>query len=69
MSTFLLNFPLPEPKFWRRHCSTGLERNSNMKFCPSLPPNQNPGAATGMYLCTLKQLFKVCVNLYYSSIV
>ena len=25
MSTFFLNSP-SEPKFWRRHCSTGLER-------------------------------------------
>ena len=30
----------PEPKFWRRHCSTGLERNSCMKFCPRFPPPQ-----------------------------
>ena len=42
----------PEPKFWRRHCSTGLKKNSCMKFCPrgSPPPNQNPGAATGCNL-------------------
>ena len=45
----------PEPKFWRRHCSTGLELNSCMKFCFMFPlPNQNPGAATGTTstLCT-----------------
>ena len=39
MSTFLLNVP-PEPKFWRRHCSTGLERNSCMKFCLMFLPPQ-----------------------------
>ena len=33
MSPFLLNVP-SELKFWRRHCSTVLERNSCMKFCP-----------------------------------
>ena len=33
MSTFSLNVP-SELKFWRRHCSTVLERNSCMKFCP-----------------------------------
>ena len=44
MSTFLLNVP-PELKFWRRHCSTELERNSYMKFCPMSLLNQNPGAA------------------------
>ena len=44
-----------ETKFWRRHCSTGLEWNSYMKFCFMSPPsNQNPGAATGTTstLCT-----------------
>ena len=53
MSTFLLNVP-PEPKFWRRHCSTGLDWNSCMIFCPIFPQNQNPGAATGTTstLCT-----------------
>ena len=37
MSTFLLNVPPPEPKFWRCHCSTGLEWNSCMKFCLMFP--------------------------------
>ena len=32
VSTFLLNVS-PEPKLWRRHCSTKRERNSYMKFC------------------------------------
>ena len=53
MSTFLLN--VPELKFWRRHCSTGLESNSFMKFCPMFPPNMdNPWAANGTTstLCT-----------------
>ena len=27
-----------EPKFWRGHCSTGLERNSCMKFFSDVPP-------------------------------
>ena len=31
MSTFVLNV-LFEPKFWRRYCSTKLERNSYMNF-------------------------------------
>ena len=35
---YLLNVPLSSPKFWRRHCSTGLERNSCLKFFPMLPP-------------------------------
>ena len=26
-----------EPKFWRHHCSTGLELNSCIKFCPMFP--------------------------------
>ena len=30
-STFVLNVPL-EQKYWSRHCSTGFERNSSMKF-------------------------------------
>ena len=30
----------PLPKFWRRHCSTGLERNSCMKFCLKFLPIQ-----------------------------
>ena len=30
-----------KPKFWRRHCSTGLEWNSCMKFCSLFSPNQN----------------------------
>ena len=38
MSRYVLNVPLPSPKFQRRHCSTGLERNSCMKFFPMLPP-------------------------------
>ena len=41
MSLFLLNVPLSEPKFCRRHCSTGLEWNSCMKFCSLFSPNQN----------------------------
>ena len=41
----------PELKFWRRHCSTGLEWNSCIKL---FSPNQNPGVATGTTstLCT-----------------
>ena len=30
--------PPPQPKFWRRHCSTGVERNSCMKFISMFPP-------------------------------
>ena len=37
MRTFVLNVPLPEPKFWRRHYSTGLEKSSYMKFFPMFP--------------------------------
>ena len=36
MSTFVLKVHL-EPKFWRRHCSTGLERNSCMKLFSIFP--------------------------------
>ena len=44
MSTFLLNFRPSDPKFLRRHCTTGLERNSftRMKLCPSFPPPPEP---------------------------
>ena len=39
-------YPSAEPKFWRRHCSTGLERKSCMKFCPMFPPPEpKPGTA------------------------
>ena len=27
----------PQPKFWRRNCSTGLEWNSYIQFCPMFP--------------------------------
>ena len=37
MSTFVLKVHL-EPKFWRRHCSTGLERNSCIKLFSMFPP-------------------------------
>ena len=37
MSRFVLNV-FSQPKFWRRHCSTGLERNSCMKFLLMFPP-------------------------------
>ena len=39
VSTLLLNVP-PEPKFWRRHCSTGLERNSctTYEILSGVPP-------------------------------
>ena len=48
---FCWMFP-PEPKFWWRHCSTELEWNSCMKFCPNPSPNQNPGVATAYTRCT-----------------
>ena len=38
MSPFCWMSPLPEPKFLRRYCSTRLEWNSCMKFCPRFPP-------------------------------
>ena len=46
-----------QPKSWRRHCNTGLERNSCMKFFFLMfPPIQNSGAAPvysiyTVYLC------------------
>ena len=46
---------LPEQKFWRRHCNTGLERNSCMKFCPMSPTNQNSGAP-GFWLGCIRLL-------------
>ena len=56
ISRFVLNV-FSQPKFWSRHCSTGLERNSFMKFFLMFPsPNQNSGAAPvysiyTVYLC------------------
>ena len=52
MSTFLINVP-PEPKFWRRHCSTGLEWNSCMKFCQMFPPPEPKSWSRYWYNCTL----------------
>ena len=37
MSRFVLNV-FSQLKFWRRHCSTGLERNSCMKSFLMFPP-------------------------------
>ena len=37
MSRFVLNV-FSQPKSWRRHCSTGLERNSCMNFFLMFPP-------------------------------
>ena len=34
-----------KPKFWQRHCSTGLEWNSCMKFCLLSPPAKTKSGA------------------------
>ena len=48
MSRFVLNV-FSQPKFWRRHCSTGLERNSCMKFFLMFPPTQKKILAPPLY--------------------
>ena len=49
----------PEPKFWRRHCSTGLERKSCMKFCLMY---QNPGVAPVYIYIYIYNLVDVIVS-------
>ena len=50
--------PLPSPKFWRRHCSTWLEWNSCIKFCPRSPPEPKSWSRY-WYICMCK-----CVCVY-----
>ena len=60
MNTFLLNVSPFEPKIWRRHCSTGLQLNSCMKFCPMFPyRNQNSGA-TPVHLISIHLSTVIC---------
>ena len=69
MSRFMLNV-FSKPKFWRRHCSTGLERNSCIKIFLMSPPNQNSGAAPvysiyAVYIQYIYSIYTVYIQYIY----